>query len=35
MDQIHLPDPVELEICELKKQVEDLKKVVETLKDDK
>ncbi len=35
MDQIHLPDPVELEICELKKQVEDLKKVVEALKDDK
>ena len=35
MDQIHLPDPVELEICELKKQVEDLKKVVESLKGDK
>ncbi|MBE5969831.1 MAG: serine O-acetyltransferase [Lachnospiraceae bacterium] len=35
MDQIHLPDPVELEICELKKQVEDLKKVVEALKEDK
>ncbi len=35
MDQIHLPDPVELEICELKQQVEDLKKVVEALKGDK
>ncbi len=35
MDQIHLPDPVELEICELKHQVEDLKKVVNALMEGK
>ena len=28
MDQIHLPDPVETEICELKQEIEDLKNVV-------
>ncbi len=28
MDQIHLPDPVETEICELKHEIEDLKNVV-------